>query len=191
MNTKPLISHSKPYTLKSQNSEQYTKASLRRAHALDALGRADEALDAFAMLRALLPGDQSIADAVNTCRAAGAGGAGGNTVKEKAGPIHISSGEHYRAVVARAKLCLVDFTASWCGPCKQIAPVFERLALQHPAVHFLKVDVDEVQEVAAAENVRSMPTFKLYRYGVKVEEFSGADPNKLGQLIDQYWPTIA
>ena len=73
-----------------------------------------------------------------------------------------------------AKLCLVDFTASWCGPCRQIAPHFEeRLALTHPSVHFLKVDVDEAQEIAAAENVRSMPTFKLARYGAKVEEFSG------------------
>ena len=50
--------------------------------------------------------------------------------------------------------------------------------------------MDEVQEVAAAENVRSMPTFKLYRYGAKMEEFSGADPNRLGAWLNQYLPTI-
>ena len=110
---------------------------------------------------------------------------------ETAGPVHISSGEQYWRVVRGAKLCVVDFTAAWCGPCKQIAPVFERLALQHPAVHFLKVDVDQVQEVAAAENVRSMPTFKVYRHGVKVEEFSGADPNKLSAVVLQYLPTVS
>lgn len=169
---------------------EYTKASLRRAHALDALGRVDDAVAAFAALRLILPGDQSIAESLNNCRAAQGGGRGGGVI-EKAGPIHIASGDHYRRTVDCAKLALVDFTASWCGPCRQIAPVFERLALQHPAVHFLKVDVDEVQEVAAAENVRSMPTFKLFRYGVKVAEFSGADPNKLGQLINQYLPTIS
>jgi thioredoxin-like negative regulator of GroEL len=65
------------------------------------------------------------------------------------------------------------------------------MALANPHVHFLKVDVDEVQEVAAAENVRSMPTFKLYRYGAKVEEFSGADPNRLQAWLTKYLPTIS
>ena len=55
----------------------------------------------------------------------------------------------------------------------------------------VRVDLEDRPWVAAAENVRSMPTFKLYRYGAKVEEFSGADPNKLAALINQYLPTIS
>ena len=161
---------------------EYLKAALRRAHALRDLGRAADAEAQFVALRGALPGDAAVAEALNRLRGDDA---------ERAGPIHVDSGGRYRALVDKAKLCLVDFTASWCGPCRQIAPHFERLALTHPSVHFLKVDVDEAQEIAAAENVRSMPTFKLYRYGAKVEEFSGADPGKLAALIDRYLPTVA
>ena len=163
----------------------YLKAFLRKGHALEALSRHDDAAAAFVSIREKLPGDQAVADGVNRCRRAV-----GKSSDEKAGPVHVEDAGQYRRIVAGAKLCLVDFTASWCGPCRQIAPVFERMALVNPHVHFLKVDVDEVQEVAAAENVRSMPTFKLYRYGSKVEEFSGADPNRLQAWLTKYLPTI-
>ena len=152
---------------------------------MEALSRHDDAAAAFVSIREKLPGDQAVADGVNRCRRAV-----GKSSDEKAGPVHVEDAGQYRRMVAGAKLCLVDFTASWCGPCRQIAPVFERMALANPHVHFLKVDVDEVQEVAAAENVRSMPTFKLYRYGSKVEEFSGADPNRLQAWLTKYLPTI-
>ena len=111
--------------------------------------------------------------------------------RETAGVVLVKSASQYRALLQKASLVLVDFTASWCGPCRQIAPHFAKLASLYPDVHFAKVDVDEVQEVAAAENVRSMPTFKVYRYGAKAEEFSGADPGKLKALVDKYLPTVA
>lgn len=164
----------------------YVKASLRRAHALEALGKTEEAAAAFAAIRAELPGDPGVADGVNRCVRAT-----GKASDERAGPIHVTDGAQYARLKAAAKLCVVDFTASWCGPCRSIAPVFERMALANPSVHFLKVDVDEVQDVAASENVRSMPTFKLYRYGSKLEEFSGADANRLQAWLTRYLPTVA
>ena len=170
----------------------YLKAELRRAHALRDLGRLDDAETAFASLRSVLPGDAQVAEALNAVRRRlrGAGSPGAKAEEEKAGPVLVEGLARYRAVVSAAKLCLVDFTASWCGPCRQIAPVFERLALANPEVHFVKVDVDSSQGVAAAENVRSMPTFKLFRYGAKVEEFSGADPNRIAALVNKYKETI-
>jgi thioredoxin len=164
------------------NDPEYTKAALRRAHALRDLGRRDDAEAAFAELRLKLPGDANVASALNEVRGDSA---------ETAGAVLVKSASQYRALLQRASLVLVDFTASWCGPCRQIAPHFAKLASLYPDVHFAKVDVDEVQEVAAAENVRSMPTFKVYRYGLKVEEFSGADPGKLKALVDKYLPTVA
>ncbi|KAF8790160.1 Thioredoxin-2 like protein [Argiope bruennichi] len=57
------------------------------------------------------------------------------------------------------KLVVVDFHATWCGPCKMIAPFFQDLAEEFKDVVFLKVDVDEVEDVAGQYNVSSIPKF--------------------------------
>jgi thioredoxin 1 len=77
----------------------------------------------------------------------------------------------------------VDFTATWCGPCKAIAPLYEQAAASSPHIIFLKVDVDEAQDVARECGVSAMPTFQLYRSGAKAAEFCGADPAKLKEMI--------
>lgn len=68
----------------------------------------------------------------------------------------------------------IDFTASWCGPCRTIAPVFVEYAKKFPGAIFLKVDVDELKEVAEAYKVEAMPTFLFYKGGEKVDTVVGA-----------------
>ena len=169
---------------------EYVKAKLRKAHALRDAGDLGRAEETFLEIRQCLPGDVAVATSLNELRKSMTNSPASNTT-ETAGPIHVRSAAQYGTLLKTSKLVLVDFTASWCGPCRQIAPVFSQLSLQYPEVHFVKVDVDEVQEVAQAEHVRSMPTFKVYRYGTKTEEFSGADPGKLKQLVEKYLPTVA
>ena len=77
---------------------------------------------------------------------------------------------------------IVDFWAEWCGPCKMIAPFFEELAAKYPGVVFVKVDVDDLDDVAAECGISAMPTFQLYSNGVKVQELTGADKDKLEAL---------
>lgn len=83
---------------------------------------------------------------------------------------------------------IIDFTATWCPPCKKIGPVFESLANSHQSdkLVFIKVDVDEGQEISANCGIECMPTFQVYRGGKQIEQFSGADENKLKDLVAKY-----
>lgn len=70
---------------------------------------------------------------------------------------------------------VIDFFATWCGPCKRVAPFFEQLAEEYVGVTFLKVDVDETAELVDIFGVQAMPTFVFLKDGVIVKKVEGAD----------------
>ena len=70
--------------------------------------------------------------------------------------------------------------------CQRIAPVFTQLAADMPDVVFVKVDVDENEEVAAECGIQAMPTFQYYKNKTKVHEFSGASEDKIKEAIAKY-----
>nr|2YOI_A Chain A, LECA THIOREDOXIN [synthetic construct]2YOI_B Chain B, LECA THIOREDOXIN [synthetic construct] len=104
--------------------------------------------------------------------------------------IQVTNKEEFEAILSEAdKLVVVDFFATWCGPCKMIAPFFEELSEEYPdKVVFIKVDVDEVPDVAAKYGITSMPTFKFFKNGKKVDELVGANQEKLKQMILKHAP---
>jgi thioredoxin len=101
---------------------------------------------------------------------------------------YVNSVAHLNEIMAGAgdKLIAIDFTATWCGPCKMIAPVYEELATFDGFIDgaiFLKCDVDQAADVAAQFQVQSMPTFVFLRGGKIVDRFSGASAVKLKDTL--------
>ena len=75
--------------------------------------------------------------------------------------------------------------ATWCGPCKQIAPRIVAMSNNYPSARFYKLDVDEVPDVAQELGVRAMPTFMVFRDGEKVGEVVGANEKALVALVEK------
>ncbi|CAD6892069.1 unnamed protein product [Tilletia controversa] len=88
---------------------------------------------------------------------------------------------------AGSKLVVVDFHATWCGPCHAIAPTFASLSTKHASgAVFLKVDVDNVKEIAQRYSIRAMPTFIFIKNRSVIETIKGADPSKLSSTVQKH-----
>jgi thioredoxin 1 len=82
-------------------------------------------------------------------------------------------------------VCL-SFSASWCGPCKMIAPFFQELSAKYTSLTFIKVDVDELEEISTEAGISAMPSFYIYKNGQIVDKLVGASKEKLEELIKKY-----
>ena len=96
-----------------------------------------------------------------------------------------ASSQEFREFVAQGTV-VVDFTASWCGPCKMIAPFFEELSKNYTTVKFIKVDVDELEDVTAEAGVSAMPSFFVYKDGAVVDQMVGASKEKLEAMVKKF-----
>ena len=98
---------------------------------------------------------------------------------------HINSVAEFDEAVKEG-LVLVDFFATWCGPCKMLTPVLEEVANENPALSVLKIDVDEVGPLAAKFGIQAIPTLILFKDGQQVATRMGyQNKNQLLAFINQ------
>ena len=100
---------------------------------------------------------------------------------------HLSKNEFDQSVNAGEDLVIVDFFATWCGPCKMLTPVVERMAEKHSDVHFYKVDIDEENDLASRFQIMSVPTLLYMKQGQMVNKSVGlVSPADMEKEIEKH-----
>jgi thioredoxin 1 len=100
-------------------------------------------------------------------------------------PVHVESGDHFDELIGEHDVVLVDYHADWCGPCKMLEPTVEEIAGETEAT-VLKVDIDELQELAQQRGIRSVPTLEFYASGERAERVVGVrDKDELVDIIER------
>lgn len=94
--------------------------------------------------------------------------------------------DNFEQIVTENELVLIDYWASWCGPCKSFAPVFEAASEKYPEIVFAKVNTEEQQELAGHFQIRSIPTLMIFREKIIIFSQPGMIPSQaLDELIDK------
>lgn len=95
----------------------------------------------------------------------------------------VKTQQEFEEALKHSGLVIVDFFATWCGPCKMIAPMLDKFSNEYSQAKFVKVDVDELGLLAQKYEISSMPTILLFKDGQQVDKIIGANPAAIKQKI--------
>jgi tetratricopeptide (TPR) repeat protein len=163
----------------------YTKALLRRAHSYSKMERWDQSLKDYEALRKEMPANRDVERALFEVQAAIKKLRGSATeLKKQFGfEVDVCSNDQLREAISNHGIAVVQFNTRWSEGCRQMASVVEQLYKLNPTVNFFKVDIEANPYLAKAENVDSVPTFKIYKNGFKVMELPNPTPQGLENAL--------
>ncbi|XP_073312704.1 TPR repeat-containing thioredoxin TTL1-like isoform X1 [Primulina huaijiensis] len=167
----------------------YTKALLRRAASNSKqLERWSEALRDYELLRKELPEDKEVAESLFHVQIAFKKSRGEDVYNMKfGGEVETVSGlEQFRAEISSSGASVVHFEVCSDVQCKHISTFLDTLCVRYPSINFLKVNIEESPAIANAENVRSVPTIKIYKNGIRVKEMVCPSPEILESSLRHY-----
>lgn len=92
----------------------------------------------------------------------------------------------FNDTIKQFDICVVDFTAKWCGPCQKIAPLYEEMSQKamFKSVGFFKVDIDVNTEASEQQNIECMPTFQIFNKSEKVHEVKGCNITEVSKHLE-------
>ncbi|OTA93722.1 hypothetical protein M434DRAFT_395397 [Hypoxylon sp. CO27-5] len=101
---------------------------------------------------------------------------------------NIQTADEFKQAIKDHKVVLVDAFATWCGPCKAIAPILAKHSNdeQFKEIFFAKIDVDDLPELAQELGITAMPTFLLFKDGEQADKLVGANPNTLVEILKKH-----
>jgi thioredoxin 1 len=102
-------------------------------------------------------------------------------------PVELVKADTAKQTIASSEFVVIDFFATWCGPCKMVGPKFEEFSneAKYGKIKFLKIDVDEDEDYTQEVNVEQMPTFIFFKGGKEADRLLSSNPAPLQEALDK------
>lgn len=94
--------------------------------------------------------------------------------------------EDFNSIINSNEIVFVDFWAKWCAPCRAFGPIYEKVSDNHPEITFIKIDIDENQQIAQEASIRSIPTIKVIKNRLEIWDHKGSiSENDLEMVVNE------